>query len=465
MYPMASPSPEFGSNLRCSIWSRPCPRVKASCLYTVLSQIPEQAGRGQVGLNEDNAATCRLPVHAEKTVDARGLLRNYADFMEPHSPALGTDTVVPPPRPTADRHLPAQDPYTLFRSTKVFPSLDGLRALSIIAVIGFHVMHGHSALFRQGHLGVQLFFAISGVLITTLLLRERDSAGEINLHNFYVRRTLRIFPLYYAVLGVYILATLLLEKGTQRGETFFANLPAYATYTSNWYVALTAGTGTIFYFAWSLATEEQFYLVWPWIVRFTRHWLVPVSAIFLAMVAGEVVRHAIGEGWVTGEAIVVRIVRSIASPICLGCIAAFAMHQRRGFSILHRFAGRSWSAPAALVVMVVAIQMRLHSLAIAVSMAFMVVATMIRPRHPLRLLLDNKMVRYIGAISYGMYLMHMLSYQVARKILGQSGNEWVCLLTTLVLVISVASISYYLFERRVQALKKRFERFPVPRPA
>jgi len=339
--------------------------------------------------------------------------------------------------------------------------LDGLRALSIVAVIGFHVMHGQSALFRQGYLGVQLFFAISGVLITTLLLRERDVAGEINLHNFYVRRTLRIFPLYYAVLGIYILVTAVLEKGTPRGETFFANLPAYASYTSNWFVSLNAGTGTIFYFAWSLATEEQFYLVWPWIVRFTQHWLVPVIAMVLLMVGGEAARYAIGQGWLTGEAMVVRIVRSIASPICLGCLAAFAMHQRRGFSILYRFAGRSWSAPAAFAIMILASQMRLHSLAIDISMALMVVTTMVRPRHHLRLLLDNRVVRYVGAISYGMYLMHMLAYQIARKLLGQTGNEWGCFLATSVLVISIASISYYSFERRIQALKKRFERFPL----
>ena len=316
------------------------------------------------------------------------------------------------------------EPYIHFRRTKVFPSLDGLRALSIVSVIGFHVMHGHSALFSHGSLGVELFFAISGVLITTLLLRERDSAGEISLRNFYVRRTLRIFPLYYALLGIYIAVTAILEKGTLRGETFFANLPAYATYTSNWFVSLTAGTGTIFYFAWSLATEEQFYLVWPSIVRFTRHWSIPVIVISILMIAGEFARYASNAGWVTHDVLWSRILRSIVPPICFGCLAAFLMHRQRGFTILYRLAGQTWSVPSACLLMVVAIKTNCPSLLIEFSMALLVVTTMVRPQHYLLWLLDNRVVRHIGAVSYGMYLMHMLTYQITLRILGKTVNEW-----------------------------------------
>lgn len=162
-------------------------------------------------------------------------------------------------------------PHERFRSTRFFASLDGLRCLSILAVIWHHTA-GHSfdlALSRRGHHGVTLFFAISGFLITTLLLREKQRLGDISLRKFYMRRSLRIFPLYYTVLLIYIALVAAMERGTHAGREFWGNLPAYATYTSNWFVDLK-GERVIFYFAWSLATEEQFYLVWPWVQKYLR---------------------------------------------------------------------------------------------------------------------------------------------------------------------------------------------------
>src|SRR5438874_13781643 len=93
--------------------------------------------------------------------------------------------------------------------TKYFGSLDGLRCLSILMVIGFHCNLTCTSFFHTGQYGVSLFFVISGFLITTLLLREQKSSGTISLKNFYIRRTLRIFPLYYATLFIYIALVIL----------------------------------------------------------------------------------------------------------------------------------------------------------------------------------------------------------------------------------------------------------------
>src|SRR5262245_32214375 len=91
-----------------------------------------------------------------------------------------------------------------------FGALDGLRCISILAVIWAHGPGQRATLFllRSGALGVDLFFVISGFLITTLLLRERRSTGSVSLARFYARRSLRIFPLYYAVLAIYTIAVL-----------------------------------------------------------------------------------------------------------------------------------------------------------------------------------------------------------------------------------------------------------------
>ena len=161
--------------------------------------------------------------------------------------------------------MTVNDPFASFMSVRNFSALDGLRAVSVLAVIWSHASGVHDlALLNQGRRGVDFFFAISGFLITTLLLREHSRSGGISLRDFYFRRTLRIFPLYYAVLCLYCVLAFLTLSGKPKGAEFWNNLPAFLTYTSNWFVSADhAGDGVTFYFAWSLATEEQFYLFWP----------------------------------------------------------------------------------------------------------------------------------------------------------------------------------------------------------
>ena len=158
--------------------------------------------------------------------------------------------------------------FDRFVAIRRFGALDGLRAMSAIAVVWEHSMvtpipsSTHKGLHgvHLGFMGVNLFFAISGFLITSLLLRERTGSGGISLRKFYARRALRIFPLYYALLLVHIVLVAAIRRHSPEGIRFFHALPAYATYTCNW---LAPGDHVPFAFAWSLATEEQFYLLWP----------------------------------------------------------------------------------------------------------------------------------------------------------------------------------------------------------
>ena len=157
--------------------------------------------------------------------------------------------------------------HSKFLQTKYFSSLNGLRCLAIIFVIGFHfnssaIVLGmpnfsfHS-LFDRGYIGVHLFFVISGFLITTLLLREQQLREKISIRAFYIRRILRIFPLYYATLIFYIIWVPLSEAPQDTKKDFFYNLPFFMTFTGNWFVDSAAFFG----FSWSLATEEQFYFL------------------------------------------------------------------------------------------------------------------------------------------------------------------------------------------------------------
>ena len=185
--------------------------------------------------------------------------------------------------------------YNKFREVRYFGSLDGLRAISILGVVWFHTWYITAyypvlrtmPILRIGEFGVHVFFGISGFLITTLLLREQERYGSISLRDFYIRRALRIWPVYYLTLAFYVSLVLVTEHGSDRGRLFFHYLPGYLTYTFTWFAG-SATSGVIFNFAWSLATEEQFYCFWPATLRFIRGWgaalvMMASIAVYMAM--------------------------------------------------------------------------------------------------------------------------------------------------------------------------------------
>ena len=149
-------------------------------------------------------------------------------------------------------------PHRAYLDTSRFPSLDGLRCLAILPVIWHHSTPRPLPGFAgKGPLGVHLFFAVSGFLITTLLVREHRRTGTLSLSRFYVRRSLRIFPLYYSVLALYAARAWLLLSPSPMRAHFLHNLPFFATYTANVLVDFDVPHPVIFGFSWSLATEEQ----------------------------------------------------------------------------------------------------------------------------------------------------------------------------------------------------------------
>jgi peptidoglycan/LPS O-acetylase OafA/YrhL len=132
------------------------------------------------------------------------------------------------------------------------PALDGLRAVAAIAVVGFHAQIPG---FANGDIGVDIFFALSGFLITSILI---SGPRPINFRDFYRRRALRLLPAYFAVVGVCVLV----ESVANYGGTF-KGAAVSSVYVANWAVAASdMGLGTLAH-TWSLSIEEQFYLVWP----------------------------------------------------------------------------------------------------------------------------------------------------------------------------------------------------------
>jgi peptidoglycan/LPS O-acetylase OafA/YrhL len=151
---------------------------------------------------------------------------------------------------------------------RYLPGLDGLRALAVLAVIGYHLNFGWA---RGGLLGVGIFFTLSGYLITDLLLGQYHAAGRLQLADFWLRRARRLLPALFVMLPVVVAWVTVLHR-TQLAELRAAVLAACG-YVSNWWLIAQH----VSYFArfgppsplghlWSLAVEEQFYLIWPWLL-------------------------------------------------------------------------------------------------------------------------------------------------------------------------------------------------------
>lgn len=346
------------------------------------------------------------------------------------------------------------DAYTVFKEQRHFGSLDGLRAISILAVI-WHHCHIFSDqswnISAAGAQGVTLFFAISGFLIVTLLLRERDAHGAIQLSKFYARRALRIFPLYYLVLCIYVVVVWIFERHTKPGFEFFNNLLYFATYTSNWFVSLEGRV--IFYFVWSLAVEEQFYMVWPWVERHFTSKIAFIAMAVIVLVVGV---------WQLFSSAGVAMAAKLPLAIGGGVLLAHCLHSKRGFALAWAFLGWRWCSAAMAVLCLVLLAYPFGGSAVLASFAFVLLvgACVIREDHGLALSLKWSPLVYIGTISYGMYLLHMLSknavQRIAGAVIGSHLPDSVLFAATVAVSICAATLSFRYFEKPFLRIKSRF---------
>ena len=209
-----------------------------------------------------------------------------------------------------------------YLATRRFPALDGLRALSALAVVFFH-NQGPDLL--QGWIGVHVFFVLSGFLITTLLLREHTATGRVNLGNFYLRRAFRILPVYLLILGV--IAIGLLAVGKFGGNALGRQFPLYLLFGNEF------TTGGPFGQSWTLGIEQKFYLVWPALAFTTiivgrrnlagRRAALVAGLLTLALAAVPFTLGGDPRGWPVDYV-----------PILLGCALALVMHDPRGFRVV-----------------------------------------------------------------------------------------------------------------------------------
>jgi len=335
------------------------------------------------------------------------------------------------------------------------PCLDGLRAVAIVLVLVAHASKTHGfpgssevrKVLAEGGLGVELFFVISGFLITLLLLRERQKTGEISTYGFYQRRCLRILPAYFAYLLALAGLTLLGMVDLGRRDWLGA-----LTYTVNWIHHPDWEVGHL----WSLSLEEHFYLIWPLLMWLGSRWAFAFAgACILGM---PVARLVLWLQWPDGVPVETCTFTRLDT-IAVGCLLALVAWQPR-WRGLGAWMTRSaaWLAPLAVVVLVSSMGLSLHwyrfRLLFGYSLNGLALAVLVwvcisRPKGLLGRLLEARPLVLLGTLSYGVYLWQ-------QHFLDPRGSGWATHWPlNLVFVFLTAAASYWLIEAPFLRLKER----------
>jgi peptidoglycan/LPS O-acetylase OafA/YrhL len=335
------------------------------------------------------------------------------------------------------------------------PALDGLRAVAVLTVILYHA--GFS--FVPGDLGVSGFFVLSGFLITWLLLKEVTATGEVSFRAFYLRRTLRIFPAYY----VFILLTLLADYVL--GDPWDTlKIGSAFGYVVNYYNAFLDHPPSSIAHAWSLAVEEQFYLLWPLgffalAGRGRQLLLAGLAAVIVAVLAW---RSWLYLGADAGAAYVYNAFDTRFDNLAIGCLlAATAMDGRfrDAFGVLARHWALPFITASAILVSRVSGGPTYHySIGFTVDAILMAVLVaqclILHERAPWRWL-DHPLAMWIGRLSYPLYLWHIWGLTVGKRLIaGQPPALSAAFGVALSFVL--ASLSYRFVETPFLRLKQRF---------
>lgn len=351
----------------------------------------------------------------------------------------------------------------MVRAGSRIPSLDGFRAISILMVLYGHLdgTRGYPSatigylgrgLGDLGQLGVLVFFVISGFLITSLLMSEREKTGMISLKNFYLRRALRIFPASYAFILVLLVATLLGRSELTGRDFAFA-----ATYTVNYFPHHPWQIGHL----WSLSVEEQFYLLWPLallLLREKRGLQLAIAAIFVGPVVRAVITGYVLRVNPASPISDMSIFPAMCDFLATGCALALLRPWLLTQAWYLRLTASRWLWLAVPLVFLIngwrgyTAVMFFGSPVQNVCIALLIESMTRHHRNLPGRILNWKPVAFLGVLSYSLYLWQ-------QPFLNRHSDAWISAFPqNIVLAFIAALLSYFLVEHSFLRLRKRLRR-------
>ncbi|HTN16574.1 MAG TPA: acyltransferase [Chitinophagaceae bacterium] len=366
-----------------------------------------------------------------------------------------------------------------------FPNLDGLRFFCFLSVFLYHSFATDytdvkstglyywvkNVIATNGNLGVNFFFVLSGFLITYLLLAEKESFGNIKVGNFYIRRILRIWPLFYfcVFFGFVVFPWLKTAMGQVPAET--AHLGCYLTFLNNFdFIKNGLPDASVLGILWSVAIEEQFYLFWPLILyvcpsRYYHYLFVSIILVSLGF------RFYYAENWLILEMHTLACI----SDMTVGALAALLAYGNK------RFLELITQTPKWVIVLLYTVTLGAYlyrqelfyhgplllaadRLVMSVLFAWIILEQNFST-HSLFKLSRFKLISKLGTYTYGLYCLHMIGILITAKGLARLGwnkNVYQVIflegILSLLITIGLALVSFHLFERRFLKFKDKFAR-------
>ncbi len=367
-----------------------------------------------------------------------------------------------------------------------FENLDGLRFFCFLSVFLFHSFHTEfdyiksdttyqfikRFLFANGNLGVNFFFVISGFLITFLLIKEKEQNGQINLKNFWMRRILRIWPLFYFCVFFGFIVFPFIKILFEQTPCETANWIYYVTFTNNFdFIAKGLPDASILGVLWSVAIEEQFYLVWPiilYILPKNKYWIAFTSAI-----VGSLIFRAIH---IDNPAMLENHTFSCMGDLATGAMGAWLINEKTKFRHFIENLKKHQICILYISLTIIFLFRRelLMSIAgiriferefIAIIIMF-IISEQCFAQKSLFKMKNLKLPSNLGIITYGLYCLHFIGILITiniTRMLGINTHLWQVIIIdmplSLMLSIIIAKCSYTLYEKPFLRLKERFSYF------
>lgn len=365
-----------------------------------------------------------------------------------------------------------------------FPGLNGLRFFAAIAVVITHIelikeqMGGEGLwksnkfIFELGGLGVIFFFVLSGFLITYLLFEEKKQSDTISVKKFYLRRIFRIWPLYYlvVVLGFFILPHIGLMElpffQKHLSDNFTENLLLYIFMLPNLALAIFYSVPHIGQ-TWSIGVEEQFYLLWPWLVKYSKNCLKTLIVFAAILIGVKMLVLMLCNSYPDNQTLLIIrpfLAMTKMESMAIGGIGAWLLFHKK---LIHKFYNNYLlflcilSIPLLVYFTPDVIQDGVY---ILYSVLFLIIIINVSSNKQSIIKTENKLYQFLGNISFGIYMYHMMVIAFVIGVLKKFDfkvdnsvfSQFLVYVTSILLTVFMAWLSYQYFEKLFLKLKKRY---------